>query len=143
MEFKDDLKINDLNLQEEVIRQSELYSKYALEHISAGSDKDKAKSKLDLVRAELDSEIRADPGKFNVVKVTESAISAAILCSSKYQDSQKELQDKREQEGIMGVAKDSFLMRASMLKLACSLVIFYGTDELREDKIKRKVRGGK
>jgi hypothetical protein len=33
-------------------------------------------------------------------------------------------------------------MRASMLKLACSLVIFYGTDEVREDIIKHNVRRG-
>ena len=60
-EFREELKINENQLQKEVIEQSELFSKWALEHVAAKAEVDRTKNKLEIKKAELDKMIRSDP----------------------------------------------------------------------------------
>lgn len=81
-----DLHIDESALDVEWLQQPRLFMKYA----SAAADKrrslDKAKEKLDLVKANLDSSIRKNPAEYDIVKVTEATVSNAIIKEDEYQD---------------------------------------------------------
>lgn len=81
-----DLHIDTNNLEQEWVNQPALYYKYAVELAEARKDLDEAKSELDLVKAELDTVIRVDPEKYGVDRITEAAISNAVLQQQEYQD---------------------------------------------------------
>ena len=61
MGYKDDIKIDKHNLDVEWMNHAVLFIEWAEKEVEAQFEKDKAKERLDLVKAELDSRIRSDP----------------------------------------------------------------------------------
>ena len=79
-EYERDLKLDRDNLDREWEKQATLFMKWAERHAEALYERDRKKEKLDLVRAELDASLRANPELFGFdKKPTESAISAWII----------------------------------------------------------------
>jgi hypothetical protein len=83
-DFKADVEIDPHALDVEWLRQASLYQKYAGEAAKARDRRDRTKDYLEIVRAEIDSQIRKDPEKWGIAKITEGAISAIITQSAKY-----------------------------------------------------------
>lgn len=75
-DFSKDVQINRFKLEEECELQPALYYFYAEQYATARSERDAAKDHLDLVLAESESGIRANPPPD--VKVTEAAIKALL-----------------------------------------------------------------
>lgn len=76
------LFIDKYNLDEELVRQPQLYLDWALKSVEALKEKDNAKKDLDLVKAEAEESIRKNPKKYGIVtkdKVTETMIKTAIV----------------------------------------------------------------
>ena len=91
-------------LDDEWIRQPELYHKYATELADARLDFEEKKNKLEVVRAELDKEIRTDPEQFDLLKVTESGISAVIVVQPEYTKALKRINTARHRIDILQAA---------------------------------------
>lgn len=65
-------------LDEEWVKQPDLYHDYAKELANARRVYEEAKARLKLTDAELELEIRKEPKAFDLVKVTESVIAAVV-----------------------------------------------------------------
>lgn len=83
--FEEDLQINKFSLDDEWTKQPNLFHKWSTELSQIEMERDRAKEKIELVRAELDLKIRSDPDSFNLSKVTEASVQSAIVTSEGYQ----------------------------------------------------------
>jgi len=74
------VEIDENNLDREWTRQPSLYFRWARRAADARFKMDEAKAAVDVTRAEVDSEVRAEPEKFGIDgKVTEKMVEAAVM----------------------------------------------------------------
>ena len=79
-----DLSI-DLNaLDTEWLEQPERFFTVAEQAADAKREVERTKLALDIAEAELDNDIRTNPAKYGIAKITEGAISSAIKLSKQY-----------------------------------------------------------
>jgi len=79
--YKDDLKIDENNLEYEWKRQASLFEEWGEKAVNANYEKDKLKEKLDLIKAQLDTEYRK---KLKDEKPKEAEILSKVLQDPKY-----------------------------------------------------------
>jgi hypothetical protein len=96
-----DLLVDLGRLDEEWCDQPSLFGRYALKVADARRRMDEAKSELDVVKAELDKQIRSEPEAFGLGKVTESAITALVPLQPEYDDANRKLIDARHELEVM------------------------------------------
>ena len=101
MNFAEDLKISPEDLDLEWLRQPQLYAKYAQEVSRLKVAADRAKERVEVVRAQLDGAIRTAPEAFGLAKVTETAIAGAIQLHESYMEA-KEEQFRAAEEASQG-----------------------------------------
>ena len=105
MSYKDELIIDKHNLDVEWINQSKVFAEWGEELVYAQERTDKAKANLDLIKAQIDSKIRAN----NIGgKITESQILNMIIQDSEYQKAIVEHIEAKKQEGIIEIARKAF-----------------------------------
>lgn len=78
MPDKDLFHLDPDRLDEEWVAQPSLYHEHALVLAEAREHYERAKAERDLVAAELDREVRSDPARFGLDKVTEAAVQTAV-----------------------------------------------------------------
>lgn len=107
LNYENDMDIDPSYLDICCIDQPQLVIKYARIAADAEMEMDSLKEKLDLVKAELDNEIRTDPEKFDIsVKLTEAVVSNAILMNDRYKKAMSAyLQAKHEFKIVSGATK--------------------------------------
>jgi len=79
MDYQKDIIIDPDSLDLEWLDQASLFMKYARGAAIARADLDQAKENLDVVRAGLDKEIRTNPEKFKIDKITETVVTNTII----------------------------------------------------------------
>lgn len=90
MNYEKDIRIDETALDVEWLNQPELMRKYTRYQAGLQLDEDEAKENLEFITAELDKEIRSNPEKFGIEKITEGVIKNTILLQDKYKDINKE-----------------------------------------------------
>jgi hypothetical protein len=105
--YKEDLEINKFALDKEWEKQASLFCEWAEKEVEAQFNKDKLKEQLDIVRAELDGEIRQQAA-LEGTKITEAGISSEILKHKRYQKASNDYLEAIKEAKILGVAKDAF-----------------------------------
>ncbi len=153
--YRDELRIDDLNLDEEWAIQPQLFMKYAEACAQAKLDFDDAKGALDVVRAEVDLAVRDDPSMYtgSDKKPTETQISNIITTEKQYKDAYKAQNIARHKYEIMLGAVRAFDQRKSTLE---NLVRLHGQNyfsspsetiettpvvgSMRSNKLKDKVK---
>jgi hypothetical protein len=85
------LSIDRNNLEEEWITQPEAYYHWAKRAADAQLEYDRSKANLDVVRAEVDRAVRDGPMSFGIGKLTETAVSNAVLSTTAYKEAYEEL----------------------------------------------------
>ncbi len=136
-EYAGDLKINKHKLDDELVNQSGLYMKYAEQNAEALFDRDRAKENLDVVRAEIDSEIRNNWEAFGFEKKpTETAISGCIMQDEKYREANGDLIEKNRDTNILAAAKEAMNHKKSALSnlVALYLAGYYSEVPMPKDK---------
>ena len=98
--YEVDVSIDPDSLDTEWLAQPRLMIKYSQLSAQARAQYETAKTNLDIVKAELDKEIRKDPEKFEVYKITEGAIFSAIIIHSKYKEAMDALQTAQYEMNI-------------------------------------------
>lgn len=93
LDYEKDVSIDDSALDVEWLAQSSLTFKYCKIEADARRNLDDAKAKLDIIKAELDQDIRANPDAFGLPKITEGAIGNAISASKKCKDAEEAVRD--------------------------------------------------
>jgi len=97
MNYEDDIRIDEEALDIEWLEQASLMMKYARNAADARRELDRAKENFDIVKAEVDKDIRTNPDDYEVTKVTDASVAAAILGTEEYKEaSQRLIQAKYE-----------------------------------------------
>lgn len=91
MSYEQDMYIDENVLDVELLKQPSLVAKYSRMLADAQQDKDIAKERLELLRSEISLDIRDNPSKYKLDKVTEGSITACILMEEDFQEAQKEV----------------------------------------------------
>ena len=97
---------------------------------------DIAKEKLDLTKAELDKEIRMHPESFDIAKITEAAVTAAIISHSKYKEANRNYLDAKYESDVSSAAVRAIDARKDALE---NLVRLHGQQYFAGPKIPRDV----
>ena len=87
----DRFELDPNRLDEEWVKQPELFHHAARKLADARADWERAKAARDVERAELDRHVRRDPEDFGVAKVTEGAIENIIITQKTYKRATEEL----------------------------------------------------
>lgn len=112
----------DLNrLDKEWISQPKIYFKYASKLADARRELEEQKAELDIVRAEIDKEIRDDPALFDIVKTTETLITNTILQQKRYQEAQAKVRTAKHDMDILQAAVSALDHRKAALENAVKL----------------------
>lgn len=121
--YVQDLSIDPHNLDEELLNQPVLYMRYSELAAQAQKDRDRAKEKLDVVRAEQDKAIREKPELYGLAKVTEAAVSSAILKTGPYQEANNNVIETSYQLNLYNAARSAFDHRKKALDLLVQLLM--------------------
>jgi hypothetical protein len=86
MNYENDIKIDESSLDVEWLDQPSLMMKYARHAAQCRLEMDKAKEALELVKAELDKEIRTFPDRFGIEKITDKVVENTIPMQPDYKE---------------------------------------------------------
>jgi hypothetical protein len=123
MSYEQDMYIDENVLDVELLEQPSLMAKYSRMLAEAQRDRDLAKENLDLVKAEIDLDIRDHPQNYKLTKVTEAAITNCILMEEDFQTAQKEWNEANFQVNVLQGIIKAIDHRRSALE---NLVKLYG-----------------
>lgn len=115
LKYKSQLKIDRYNLEEELIRQPQLFSDWAIAAAKATDEKEAEKNKLEIIKSEVEDEIRKKPKKFGILDVKEGAIKGAIIRDKRVQKQTEKYLEACSIERILGKAETAFKHRKKML----------------------------
>lgn len=150
--YEKEVQIDESALDIEWLEQPDKMRKMVKLQAQLKKEYDFAVEKLSVIKAQLDFDIRSNPEKYNIEKVTEKAVESAILLQDEYKQASKEVIEARyEYESAKGGVL-SFEHRKSSLENLVKLLLqgyFAGpkmprniSDELK-NKQERKVRMNK
>ena len=134
-EYKTDLQTSLENLDRNWLEQPGLFMKWGERWANAVAVKDRAKENLEVLKAEIDSEIRKDWKGFGFdSKPTEAGISAAITIEPRFRAANAAHIDAMEEVNIMAVAKSAFEHRKKQLDNLTSLYLagFFSKPKLQD-----------
>ena len=105
--YKEDLEIDKYSLDDELQKQAMLFAEWAEKEVDAQFERDKAKERLEVVKAEADRSIRAAAEKRNA-KITESAIQNMVILHEGVREANSEHLDSVKNAKVMAVAREAF-----------------------------------
>jgi hypothetical protein len=112
-DYNQDLEIDFSRLDENWRDHSANYMQWSEKWVNAVAERDRAKENLDVVKAELDREVRDSTlGK----KPTETAITAMITMHSKHRAAVEQLNTANEKVNLLASAKSAFDHRKKALE---------------------------
>ena len=148
---KNVFKIDRNNLVQEWNDHSEIYGEYARKLADAKFEYEKECAILEVMKADLDKKIRANPEKYEI-KLTENSIKNCITCDKKIIDQNKKILEIKHNTDILQAAIYTFEHRKKALENLVTLLLgnFYSMPKISdEDKrgkfesLKRKKYFGK
>jgi hypothetical protein len=106
LDYKQDMKVDKYNLEIEWERHTSMYLDYMKAEVEAQDIKDRAERRMDLVKAEMELKIRANPKKYGIEKASEASIKGRALTSTRYQEAVEEyLVAAKRARTLLGVMK--------------------------------------
>lgn len=121
MDYEATIKIDESALDIECLDQASLMLQICKLQSHLEKEEDLARENLDFVKANLDMEIRTDPNKFGVDKVTEGAIKSAILSNDSYKQASNAYINAKYENNVAKGAVRSFDQRKTMLEVLTKL----------------------
>ena len=122
-DYTKDIEVNEGDLKEEWERQPGLYLHYSFKLASAERTRNKAKERLDVVRAELDRDIRKDPKEYGLEKTTETVIASTILTQDEFTETNETYIDKSYEVSVLQGVVRAFDHKKKALENLVSLHI--------------------
>ena len=90
MNYEQDLAIDPDSLDTEWLEQPRLMLRYAKHASKMKMEVERAKERLDIIKADLDKKIRVVLQEFGIVKLTESVITSTIITQVKFKEGNEE-----------------------------------------------------
>jgi hypothetical protein len=104
MDYEKDTSIDEHGLDVEWLKQSVLMLKYGKHAAQMKLDMDHAKEELDVIKAQLDREIRAFPDNYDLNKLTETIVFNTIVIQPEYRDANSKYLNAKYEYDIAMVA---------------------------------------
>ena len=115
--YYDDMKIDKHALDDEWMDNGRRLIHWTTEKAESDYQRDKAKEQLDLVKSEIEAEIRSDPEKFGLTaKATLPAIASAVIADERYKDQHEEYLQGCKNSNILTGVVSSFTQRKTSLE---------------------------
>ncbi|HQF51190.1 MAG TPA: hypothetical protein PK588_10545 [Paludibacteraceae bacterium] len=121
MDYEKDMQIEEDALDLECLEQARLMLRYCQLAARLEKEEDLAKENLNLVKAEIDKDIRTNPAKYGIDKITEGAIANAIIMDPRYKEASQHYIDARFEANAAAGAVKACEQRKSMLETLARL----------------------
>lgn len=99
-----DFQIDRFRLDDEWVRQPDLFRRYSETLAMAKAEHDGLKNDLDVIRAETELKIRQDPDSYGLDKVTEGVIKATVEVQPEVKQAEKDVVTARYKVGVLEAA---------------------------------------
>jgi hypothetical protein len=116
----------------EFVRQPELYRRYAAKLADAKFQLDEAKSAQDVSEAEVSLDIRSNPARYGIEKVTEDGIKIRVLLHARVRESVAAVNTARHKVGMLEAMVRALEHRKTTLE---NLVVLKTQDYYAEPKV--------
>jgi hypothetical protein len=116
LDYEKDVSIDPNALDVEILDQARWMLRYCKHAENAKKEMDWAKERLDVKRAELDKDVRTNPDKYDIGKITESAINNAIVLHPDYQALSSAYIEAKYEAGMASAAVRAFDQRKTALE---------------------------
>jgi len=138
MDYEKDLRINEESLDIEWLDQARLMMKYTRLQAQLQKEEEEAREELDLVKAELDRDIRENPDKYGLedIKITEAVVNGAVLNSKDYMDVSTKYIDAKFENNVAKGAVRAMEQRKVALE---NLVRLHGQQYFAGPKVPRDI----
>ena len=110
--YTDDLKIDQYNLDDELIKQAQIFMEWASLYARASIDRETAKNKLDIIKAKEESLVRTNMK----TKLTEPAIQSKVIQKARVKKYTKKYLAALYEEKILNEAKTALKAKQKMLE---------------------------
>lgn len=122
MGIAEDLEIDKHSLDICCMNQPMLYQKYSDELAELSFQRDQLKEKLEVLKAEVDGEIRAEPEAYGLPsKPTETAIKSTLTCDKRVIEKTEEYLEKVKEVNILMGVKIALEHKKTSLELLVKL----------------------
>ena len=136
MDYTKDIAIDVEALDLEWLEQPSLMMKYSKNAADCKRTRDIAKEGVDLIKAEIDKDIRKNPGDYGVEKITETVVMNAILEEVDYQSAMTTYIDARHSADVAAAAVSAFEQRKQALE---GLVKLFGLQYFAGPSVPRNI----
>jgi len=116
MNYENDIKINEKDLDIEWLEQPTLMYKYAKMSIDYRKLMDKQMEKVNVIKAGIDKNIRANPEDFEIIKITETVVANTIIVQSEYTDAYNIYLEKKYDFDLVNAAVKALQDKKSALE---------------------------
>lgn len=116
LNYEEDIRIDPEALDVEWLGQADLMRRYSKHAAEMKRAVDEAKERLEMGKAQIEMDIRADPDKYGLSKVTEGAIQSTMVLQEEYQQLSKEYIDAKYESDIAQGAVRSVDQRKTALQ---------------------------
>jgi acyl-CoA reductase-like NAD-dependent aldehyde dehydrogenase len=113
---EDILDIDKMALDEEWVEQPKLYFRYAKALAEQRDGLDEMKAELELTKAEVESDVRENPDKHNLPKVTEKAVENAVIQSTEYQATLRRFNKRKKRVALLSALVEALDQRKRALE---------------------------
>jgi hypothetical protein len=100
LNYEEDVRIDPEALDVEWLKQAELMKKYAIHAADTKKEMDEIKEQIDVTKARIEMNIRKEPEKYNLPKVTEGAIQSTIILQEEYQELVQEYTEAKYENDV-------------------------------------------
>ena len=136
LNYEKDIFIDENQLDIEWLEQPSLMLKYCNHESQMEQNLDIEKTKLDLLKSELDSQIRKNPSDFGVEKITETVVLNAVIATEEYQEAYLTYLDVKFERDVAKNAVKAFSQRKDALE---NLVKLHGQSYFAGPRIPRNI----
>ena len=136
IDFERDLRIDETALDVECLEQPGLMFTYGRTAAEARFELDNAKENVDVSEALVDGEVRENPGKFGLSKITESAIKSVIMAEQRCVEARSVYRAAKLESDLTTRATIAMDARKKMLEL---LVQLHGQSYFAGPKVPRDI----
>lgn len=123
-ELRGKLQINQFDLENECVNQPIIYDEVGQLATDAKSNARLSKDNLDYTKASIEMEIRSNPEKFGIAKITESSVDAAVKTDQRYIDASVNYINAQKLADSLTILLSAAEQRKSMIKDLVSLYIY-------------------
>lgn len=134
LDYEKDIEIDETALDVEWLEQASLMLKYSRNEAECERELDVTKEKLDLTKAQIDFDIRKNPDKYGIDKITESVVQNTIIQQEQYRDDYEDFLEVKNNYNIARGASRAINARKDALE---NLVRLHGQQYFAEPSAPR------